>query len=82
VSPGDSHNPNHILGLVFRHYYPNIVMHKGTMGPAKSWDHYQSAPDADYEDKQERVRREFWVSLVRTTLIDISHSFDFFDIIN
>ncbi|XP_066336043.1 uncharacterized protein [Miscanthus floridulus] len=30
------------------------------MGPAKSWDHYKSAPDADYEDKQERVRREFW----------------------
>ena len=78
VSPGDSRNPNHILGLVCRHYYPSIVMHKGTVGPAKSWDHYKSAPDADYEDKQERVRREFWVSLVRTTLINTSHSFDTF----
>jgi hypothetical protein len=29
------------------------------VGPAKSWDHYKSAPDADYGDKQERVRREF-----------------------
>jgi hypothetical protein len=69
VSPGDSRNPNHILGLVCRHYYPSIVMHNGTVGPAKSWDHYKSAPDADYEDKQERVRREFWVS-------SRSHNFD------
>jgi len=44
VSPGDSRNPNHILGLVCRHYYPSIVTHKGTVGPAKTWDHYKSAP--------------------------------------
>ena len=44
VSPGDSRNPNHILGLVCRHYYPGIVTHKGTVGPAKTWDHYKSAP--------------------------------------
>jgi len=59
VSPGDSRNPNHILGLVCRHYYPSIVMHKGTMGPAKTWDYYKFAPDTDYGNKQERVRREF-----------------------
>jgi hypothetical protein len=82
VSPGDSRNPNHILGLVCRHYYPGIVTHKGTVGPAKTWDHYKSAPDIDYGDKQERVRREFWVSLVCTTLINTSYSFDFFDLMN
>ena len=81
VSPGDSRNPNHILGLVRRHFYPGIVTHKGNNEPAKSWDHYKDAPDA-CEDKQERVRREFWVSLARTTLINTSHSFDFFDIMN
>jgi hypothetical protein len=57
VSPSDSRNPNHILGLVCRHYYPSIVTHKGTVGPAKLWDHYKSAPDTDDEDKQEWVRR-------------------------
>ena len=51
VSPGDSRNPNHILGLLCRHYYPSIVTHKGTKGPAKTWDHYKSAPDAEYGDK-------------------------------
>ena len=77
VSPGDSRNPNHILGLVCRHFYPGIVTHKGNTEPAKSWDHYKDAPDT-CGDKQERVRREFWVSLARTTLINTSHSFDFF----
>jgi hypothetical protein len=52
VSPGDSRNPNHILGLVCRNYYPDIVTHKGTMGLDKSWDHYKSALDADYGDKR------------------------------
>ena len=36
VSPGDSRNPNHILGLVCRHFYPGIVTHKGNTEPAKS----------------------------------------------
>jgi hypothetical protein len=54
---------------VCRHYYPGIVTHKETVGLAKSWDHYKSALDVDYEDKQERVKREFWVS-------SRSHNFD------
>ena len=58
-------------------FTPDIVTHKGNTEPAKSWDHYKDAPDA-CGDKQERVRREFWVSLARTTLINTSHSFDFF----
>ena len=58
VSPGDSRNPNHILGLVCRHFYPSIVTHKGNTEPAKLWDHYKDALHA-CGDKQERVRREF-----------------------
>jgi hypothetical protein len=59
VSPSGSCNPNHIPGLVCRHFYPGIVTHKGRTEPTRSWDHYKDAPDAYYGDKQERVRREF-----------------------
>jgi hypothetical protein len=58
VSPGDSRNPNHILGLVCRNYYLDIITYKGTIGPAKLWDHYKSAPMQIMETSragQERV---------------------------
>ena len=73
LSPRGSRNPNHMLGLICRHFYPGLVTHKSKEGPAKTWAHYKSAPDPDYGDKQERVKAEFWVGHVRTTMINTSH---------
>jgi len=67
-----------ILGLLYREHFPGLVEYAGVTGPAYSFDHYAAAPDAadrdgrDFGNKAERVRRELWVSLPRTILLNTS----------
>jgi hypothetical protein len=42
-----------------------------------TFDHYANAPDTEVENKMVRVKRDIWVSLHRTTLLNTSHSLDF-----
>jgi hypothetical protein len=77
-----------ILGLLCREHFPGLVEYAGVMGPAYSFDHYATAPDAADRDgrvfgnKAERVRRELWVSLPRTILLNALHSLDNLEIMN
>ena len=69
---------NGILGLLCRQHFPCIVMYALKTEPAYSFDHYVVASDAEYPNKAAWVKAEFWVSLPRTTLLNTSHSLDFF----
>jgi hypothetical protein len=61
-----------------------MVEYAGKTEPAYTFDHYAVAPDAEdllhreFRNKAERVREELWVSLRRTTLLNTSHSSNFF----
>jgi hypothetical protein len=47
---GHGCNPNGILGLLCREYFPGLVEYAGVTGPAYTFDHYDVAPDAvDYK---------------------------------
>ena len=78
VSGGNARLVNGILGLLCRQHFPGIVTYASKMEPAYSFDHYAIAPDAEYPNKAARVKAELWVSLPRTTLLNTSHSLDFF----
>jgi hypothetical protein len=73
VVEGKGRSVNGILGLLCREHYPGLVQLAGEREPAYTFDHYAAAPDVVYGNKAERVRRELWVSLSRTT----SHSLYF-----
>jgi hypothetical protein len=75
VAPGShKRHVNGILGVLCKQHYPGIVTHNGVTGPATSFDHYASAPDAEdrnnriFNNKAERVKAEFWVSIVITSI--------------
>jgi hypothetical protein len=66
---GHRRNPNDILGLLCREYFPGLVEYAGVTGPAYTFDHYAVAPDAvdqddwEFNNKAERMKQELWVSL-------------------
>ena len=68
---------NGILGLLCMEHFPGLVEYAGVTGPAYLFDHYAAAPDAVdrahriFNNKAERVKQELWVSLSRTTLLNI-----------
>jgi hypothetical protein len=68
---------NGILGLRCKTHFPGLVDFAGKREPAYTFDHYANAPDAEVENKMVWVKRDFWVSLHCTTLLNTSHSLDF-----
>jgi hypothetical protein len=70
---GIARHVNGILGLLCRTHFPGLVDYAGKREPAYTFDHYANAPDAEAENKMVRVKRDFWVSLHRTTLLNTSH---------
>jgi hypothetical protein len=73
-SGGLARHVNGILGLLLKTHYPGIVDFAGKREPAYTFDHYFNGPDAKEENKAVRVKRDFWVSLRRTTLLSTLHS--------
>ena len=69
---------NGALGLLCRQHYSGLVDYASSREPAWTFDHYAAAPDVGYPNKAERVKAKFWVSLPGTTLLNTSHSLDFF----
>ena len=77
VSGGRTRLVNGILGLLCRQHYPDIITYASKTEPAYSFDHYAVATDVEYPNKAARVKAELWVSLPRTTLLNMSHSLNF-----
>jgi hypothetical protein len=73
---GIARHVNGILGLLCKTHFPGLVDYAGKREPAYTFDHYANAPDVEVENKMVRVKRDFWVSLYRTTLLNTSHSLD------
>lgn len=65
VSPGDSRNVNGVLGALVRQQFPGVVEYHGRNEPAYTFGHYAEAEDDEYGNKAERVKAEFWVSLLQ-----------------
>ena len=80
MSGGDHRQCNGILGGLIRLHYPGLVTHAQVESPPWTWDHFNSAVDAVYGTVQERIRREFWVSLHHTTLLNTMNSLDVLEI--
>jgi hypothetical protein len=57
--------------------YPGIIDFAGKRELAYTFDHYFNGPDVEEVNKAVRVKRDFWVSLHRTTLLSTSHSLEF-----
>lgn len=55
---------NGILGLLCKKHYPGLVLYRDSREPAFTFDHYEVAPDPDYRNVAEKVKAEFWVSLL------------------
>jgi hypothetical protein len=78
-SRGHKRNPNGILGLLCKEDFPGLVEYARVTGPTYSFDHYTVAPDAvdrddrEFNNKEEQVNQELWVSLSRTILFNVSH---------
>jgi hypothetical protein len=66
---GHHRNPNGILGLLCREYFPGLIEYAGVTGPAYTFNHNTVAPDAvdrdgrEFNNKAEQVKQELWVSL-------------------
>jgi hypothetical protein len=66
---GHNRNPNVILSLLCKEYFPGLVEYAGVTGLAYTFDHYAVTPDAvdrndrEFNNKAERVKQELWVSL-------------------
>ena len=80
--------PNSILGLLYKLHYPAGCMEVGgQLQPAPSWDHYIAATDVPdqegrlFPNKAQRVLNKLWVRLPGTTFLNISHSYNIFEII-
>jgi hypothetical protein len=74
VSGGGIARPvNGILGLLCRTHFPGLIDYAGKRDLAYTFDHYANIPDAEAENKMVRVKRDFWVSLHRTTLLNTWH---------
>jgi hypothetical protein len=69
VLPGDSRRINGILGALVREHFPGIVQYQGRNELAYTFSHYAEADDDEYDNKAERVKAEFWVSLLHTKLL-------------
>ena len=87
VSGGDHNRKvNGIFGLLCRLHFPSLVQFDEEQEPAYTWDHYVAASDTIDRDgrvfpnKAERVKGEMWVSILRTTLLNISHSLDILEV--
>jgi hypothetical protein len=58
------HNPNAILGMLCREYFPGLVEYTRVTGLAYTFDHYAVARDAvdrddrEFNNKAERVKQE------------------------
>jgi hypothetical protein len=74
---GHARHVNGILGLLCKTHFPGLVEYAGKTEPTYTFDHYASAPDVGCGSKAARVKRELWVSLPHTTLLNTSHSLDF-----
>jgi hypothetical protein len=68
---------NGILVLLCKTHFLGLVEYARKREPAYTFDHYANAPDAEVENKAVRVKRDFLVSLHRTTLLNTSHLLDF-----
>jgi hypothetical protein len=73
-SGGIARHVNDILGLLCRTHFPGLVDYARKREPAYTFDHYANAPDAEGENKMVWVKRDFWVSLHRTTLLNTLHN--------
>jgi hypothetical protein len=76
-SGGITCHVNGILGLLCKTHFPGLVDYAKKRELAYTFDRYANAPDAEAENKMVRVKRAFWVSLHRRTLLNTSHSLDF-----
>jgi hypothetical protein len=70
---GIARHVNGIMGLLCWTHFPGLVDYAGKIEPAYTFDHYANAPDAKAENKMVRVKRDFWVSLHLTTLLNTLH---------
>jgi hypothetical protein len=68
---------NGMLGLLCMKHYPGLVDYAGKRELAYTFNHYTSGPDPEAGNKAVRVKRDFWVSVHCTTLLNTSHSLDF-----
>jgi hypothetical protein len=66
---GHGRNPNDILGLLCREYFPGLVEYARVTGTTYTFDHYVVALDVvdrderEFNNKAERVKQDLWVSL-------------------
>jgi hypothetical protein len=58
-------------------HFPGLVDYARKGESAYTFDHYANAPDAEADNKVVLVKRDFWVSLHRTTLLNTLYSLDF-----
>ena len=77
VSGGSAWLVNGILGVLCRQHFPGIVTYASKTELAYSFDHYAVATYAEYHNKAARAKVELWVSLPRTTLLNMPQSLDF-----
>jgi hypothetical protein len=74
---GLARHVNGILGLLLKTHFPGIVDFAEKRESTYTFDHYFNSPDGEEENKAVWVKRDFWVSLHRTTLLSTSHSLEF-----
>jgi hypothetical protein len=74
---GLARHVNGILGLLCKTHFPGLVQYASKREPTYTFDHYANAPNVEADNKAVRVKRDFWVSLHRTTLLNTSYSLDF-----
>ena len=69
---------NGILSLLIREHYPGMVTVAGTNGnmtmPPWMWDHFALATNNVAGTKAAWIKQEHWVSLHRTTLVNLLYS--------
>lgn len=70
---GGTRHVNSILGLLCREHFPGIVKFAGKEEPAYTFAHYAAATDTQEGNVANKVIKEFWVSLPRTTSLNTLH---------
>ena len=69
---------NGILSLLIREHYPGMVTVAGTNGNVTTlpwtWDHFALTTDNVVGTKSVRIKQDHWVSLHRTTLVNLLYS--------
>jgi hypothetical protein len=65
-----------MLGLLVKKHYPGLVTIDGIQKPPNKWLEFYKVKDADEVSLVDVIKREFWVSLHRTSLLMSMHLLD------